>query len=460
MIRFLEQFFTGFWNRVHAWRQKPRSQSAESGTDLGTEVVDGETSRRKIGLSSTRRTMHVSILGLTGTGKSSMIRHMIRRDIERGRGFILFDIHGTLTPWVLCTIAYTEFVLGEHLSDRVVLIAPADREHSVAINLLESLRDDFVRIAEFTEILRLRWNLDGFGARTEELLRNSLFVLAANGLTLLELVPLLTNASFRKDCLRTVSNPEVRNYFEARYGAASPAMQAQMREPILNKTSAFTSDPRFRHLVGQTKSTFNLVEAMDDGLMVILDLPKGTLGEHALTLASLFFVLVRNAAFARRSRSLVTVYCDEVHNLVGRSADLETMLSEARKFGVGLVTANQHFEQFPAAMRAAIQSVGTRIYFQLSPADAAQVAQALDGGKSLAERLKNLPARHYVIKSGADRWREGIVPDVKEPKVNSQDLVARIRGLRSRPRKEIEGDIAQRHARLQPAKSEALDTWE
>jgi hypothetical protein len=460
MLRYLEQLFIGLWNRLHARGRKTRSQDSDNGTDLGTEVFDGEVSKRKITLSAVRRTMHVSILGLTGTGKSSMIRHLIRRDIERRRGFILFDIHGTLTPWVLCTIAYTEFILGEHLSHRVVLIAPADREHSVAINLLESLRDDFVRIAEFTEILRQRWNLDGFGARTEELLRNSLFVLAANSLTLLELVPLLTNAAFRKDGLRHVTNPEVRSYFESRYGAASPAMQAQMREPILNKTSAFTSDPRFRHLIGQTKSTFNLVDAMDEGLIVILDLPKGTLGEHALTLASLFFVLVRNAAFARRTRSLVTVYCDEVHNLVGRSADLETMLSEARKFGVGLVTANQHFEQFPAPMRAAIQSVGTRIYFQLSPSDATLVAQALDGGKSLAEKLKNLPARRFVIKTGPDRWREGIVPEVQEPKVNPQDLVARIRELRARPRREIEAEIVERHARLRPARSEALDAWE
>jgi hypothetical protein len=92
-------------------------------------------------------------------------------------------------------------------------------------------------------------------------------------------------------------------------------------------------------------------------------------------------------------------------------------------------------------MRAAIQSVGTHVFFQLSTNDAPQIAQALDGGKPLAERLKNLRPRHFVVKSGADRWREGVVPDVDDPKANPEDLAARARTLRGRPRTDIEKEI-------------------
>lgn len=458
MLRFLEQLVSHVWNRLNGRRQ--RGGGNEGGTGLGHVIADGERSRGHIRLSLTRRTMHIAILGKTGSGKSSLIRHLILQDVKAGRGFALIDIHGTMTPWVLRAIALREWELREHLHNCVILIAPADREFSAGFNPLELPEPDFVRIAEFTEILRQRWGLDGLGARTEELLRNSLYVLSANGLTLLELAPLLTNTAFRLANLKRVPNAEVRGYFESRYGTVSEAMRAVMREPILNKVSAFTADPRFRHLLGQKSSTFSLSQAMDDGHFVLLDLPKGTLGEHALTLASLLFTVLRNATFARKKHTLFTIYCDEVHTLVSRSADLETMLSEARKFGVSVVTASQFLDQYPQTMRAAIQSVGTHIFFQLSTNDAPHVAQALDGGRPLGERLKNLSARHFVVKTGADRWREGVVPDVDELKANPADLVNRVRGLRARPRADIEREIAERHAAVGNTSDEAIHDWE
>jgi hypothetical protein len=458
MIRILEQITIAAWNRIRGWRR--RGAVNESGADIGFQVADGEISRRTITLGVTRRTMHAAILGKTGSGKSSLIRQMIRQDVEAGRGFFLFDVHGTMAPYALRVIALREWELKEHLSDRVVLIAPADREYSVGFNPLEFAEPDFVRIAEFNEILRQRWGLEGFGARTDELLRNSLYVLSANGLTLLELAPLLTHTAFRLSCLKRVPNAEVRSYFEFRYGQASEAMQATMREPILNKTSAFTADTRFRHLVGQARSTFSLTEAMDEGQWVIADLPKGVLGEQAFTVASLLLTVIRNAIFARTTHSLFTIYCDEVQTLVSRSADLETVLSEARKFGVSVVTASQFLDQYPPSMRAAIQSVGTHIFFQLSTNDAPQIAQALDGGRSLAECLKNLPQRHFVLKSGSDHWREGVVPQVDDPKTNVGDLIARARTAHARPRAEVEKEIAHRHAALHHTTDEALHAWE
>lgn len=151
-----------------------------------------------------------------------------------------------------------------HLSGRTILIEPADPIVSVGLNPLEGHGSDFVRIAELAQILKNRWHLDTFGARTDELLRNALYVLAANGLTLVELALLLTHGGFRSACLKKVENAEVRQYFELRYDQASEPMRATMREPILNKTSAFTADPHFRHIVGQS-STFSLKQAMERG---------------------------------------------------------------------------------------------------------------------------------------------------------------------------------------------------
>ena len=457
MLHYLEQLITSFWNRLQGGRR--HAQKVAIGITLGLLVADELVTRRRVGLSSTRRTMHLALLGKTGSGKSSLLKFLCLQDIEAGRGFVYFDLHGDATPFLLRAIAAQEWKQQEHLSDRLIVISPADTDMSVGLNPLEDAEPDFVRIAEFAEVLKQRWGLDHFGARTDELLRNSLYVLAANGLTLLELGPLLTLPGFRAKCMKQVPNAEVRQYFEVRYGQASEPMRATMREPILNKTSAFTADPRFRHIVGQTQSTFSIKEAMDQGYWIIVNLEKGKLGGHALTLGSLLFTAIKNALFTREKRTLFTVYCDEIQNLIAYSTDVETVLSEARKFGVSVVSANQFLDQYPAQMRAAILSIGTHVFFQLSSADATTVSQILDGGKPLAERLKNLPQRHFILKSGADRWIEGYVPTVEESKTNYRDLLNRSRTLRARPRTEIEREIVQRHAAMNRTTDEVLHDW-
>jgi len=457
MLDFLEKLVTSIWNRLQGRRG---GQDNARGAMLGFQVAEEAVTERRVVMSATRRTMHIAVLGKTGSGKSSLLRFLAKQDIEAGRGFIYFDLHGDAAPFLLGVIAEQEAKLGQELHDRLIYIAPADKEFSIGLNPLEQNEVSFVRIAEFSQILKRRWGLDHFGARTDELLRNALYVLAANSLTLLELSPLLTDSAFRALCLKKTPNAEVRQYFEFRYDKASAPMQATMREPILNKTSAFTADPSFRHIVGQKKSTFSGTEAMDEGRWIIANLPKGVLGEQSLTLASLLFTVVKNALFSRTKRSLFTVYVDEVQNFVAYDTGIETVFSEARKFGVSVVSANQFLGQYPDEMRAAILSVGTHVFFQLSPGDAVTIAQALDGGKSLAERLKNLPHRHFVVKSGADHWREGCTPTVDDPRTSHAELLNRARARHGRPRAEVEAEIAARHAAFIRTTDEVLHDWE
>jgi len=458
MSNFFEHLVSSAWNRLRDWRKAPREE--HSGISLGAIVVDGAVSARRFSLSCARRTTHIAVLGKTGSGKSSLLRSMARQDIAAGRGFVWFDLHGDATPFLLATIAEEERRIERNLADRVVLIAPADPEVSVGFNPLEAASPDFVRIAEFATLLKVRWNLDHFGARTDELLRNALYVLAANQMTLLELGPLLTEDAFRTACLKRVPNAEIRHYFASRYGAQSEPMRAVMREPILNKTSAFTANPHFRHIVGQKLSTFSIQEAMDRGYWVIADLDKGRLGEQAFTLAGLLFAVLKHALFTRERRALFSIYADEMQNYADPGTGIETMLSEARKFGVSIVSANQYFEQFPATMRAAILSVGTHIFFQLSSSDAVTVSQALDGGKALAERLKNLPQRHFIAKSGGDHWTEVAAHTVRDPKGSYADLLRRVRTHGARPRAEVEREIEERQAAAHRAHDEVLHGWD
>jgi hypothetical protein len=270
----------------------------------------------------------------------------------------------------------------------------------------------------------------------------------------------LSDDRFRAACLEKTPNAEVREYFESRYGKASEPMKATMREPILNKTSAFTADPRFRHIVGQAHSTFSMKDAMDRNCWIIAHLPKGELGGQALTFASMLFTVFKNAVFTREKRTFFPVHLDEFQNLIAQSTDVETLLSEARKFGVGIVAANQFLDQYPASMRAALLSVGNHLSFQPSSADAQTISQMFDGGKSLAEELKSLPPRHFIVKSGSDHWVEGYVPQVEEPRARYRDLLNRSRAVYARPRAEIEREIAARRESLTAHAKEALHDWD
>jgi energy-coupling factor transporter ATP-binding protein EcfA2 len=449
---------------VYAWNQLRNSgrRGFGGGLQIGHAVIDGRETRSLVTIPHAKRAEHIAILGKTGSGKSMLLRHMAAQDIHSGRGFVFFDLHGDATPILLKLVAEQERRINRDLSEKLIVIEPGDPERSVGLNVIGqgTGQNSFVQIAEFAEVLKQRWQPAAFGARTEELLRNSLHVLSDNRMTLLELSPLLTSGPFRALCLRQIQNVEVKDYFALRYDRASEAMQAAWRDAILNKVSAFTADPHFRHILGQAESTFSLSDALESGYWIILNLDKGRLGEQAATLGSLFLTRLKNALFARRSRSLLTLYCDEIQNLIVFDSGLETLLSEARKFGASLVSANQFLDQYPPAMRSALAAVGSHIYFQLSSSDAEKVAGTLDGGRTLAQELKNLPQRHLVLKSGHQRVERAIVPTIAQPEGDARDLLVRSLQRWARPRTEIEAAIRRRHESMRITTGEALHDWE
>jgi hypothetical protein len=458
MMPFSESWLVRLWNRrAGANREQPDTRAL----DIGVRVSE-EGPRGRVTIPQSKRPEHLAILGKTGSGKSFLLRRIAASDVAAERGFFYFDLHGDTMPFLLGCIAEREKATGRDLSERLIAIDPTDAEYSVGMNPLGDQPGigRFVQIAEFSAVLRERWHLDSFGARTDELLRNSLHVLADAGLTILEIAPLLTHAAFRAECLGKLQNPEVRQYFELRFDPLSEAMRAVMREPILNKVSAFTADPHFRHIVGQTRSTFSLVEAVDAGRWIILNLNKGLLGEQSATLGAPFFTGMKNALFARRNRELFTIFADEVQNFVAYGSSIETMFGESRKRGGSIVSANQFLDQYPPAMRAAILSVGTHVFFQLSSSDAQQIATALDGGKTLAERLKNLPKRQLIIKSGHHAPEEAIVPTVPEPTADTASLYARSCARWARRRTDIEQEISNRQSAIRRSSPQALNDWD
>jgi Helicase HerA, central domain len=458
IMQFIENIIANLWNRL----TRLFKRKLTGGLSLGRIVVDGRISKLTFFLPQLKRAEHLVVLGKTGQGKSFLILFLCLQDICSERGFVIFDPHGSLIPLILQAIAFEERRTGKDLSSKVIVIEPANQVWSVGFNPLEAGKGQhsFVSIIGLTAIIKERWGLAHFGPQTEEILRNSLHVLADNGLTIIELSSLLSNSAFRLKCLKRVSNPEVKDYFENRFEPMSEAMKATVRNPILNKTSEFASDPHFRHILGQQHSTFSILDAMDTGKMVLVDLNKGLLGKHSATLGSLLMAQISSSIFVRKSRSVYSLYLDEIQNLLTADSDLDVLLAEARKFGVSIVSANQYLDQFPKNMRSAVQAVGTHIAFQLSNDDATTVSAMLDGGKPLAELLKNLPKKTFVVKSGHYPWKQVEVPEVRLEKVDFHHLLERSRKVYARLRDEVETEIQSRRPKQKQTVEEVLDAWE
>jgi len=451
MPNLFEYIFVNAFNRAS---QAGRTENP-GGLPLGTLVRDERNTNKWYFLPTELRKQHMAIQGKTGSGKSYHLLHIARHEVDAGRGFALFDLHGDLIPSILQYIAATK----PHSYESTILIDPTSRESAVGLNPLSACDEYemFRKAAEVTRSFVDKWDFKG--ARTEEVLRNSLFVLAACGLTLLEVAPLLSNAEFRAECLQRVSNADVREFFEVRFDPLGPAMQGTLREPVLNKFSEFVTDPHFKYILGQRISTVSFDDALAKGRIVLVKLDKGQLGPHSPTFGTLVLGDLKSAIFRRTRRELYTIFADEMQNLASVSTDFELWFSEARKFGVGIITANQYSAQLPPGLRSATQAIGTRVFFQLSPEDAAQVAQEIGGGKAMAERLRNLPPRHAIVKSGNHHSFEIVTPDVKPVSASVHDFVARSNAIHARRRSEVDADILRRRPKTEPSK-EAIHDWE
>jgi hypothetical protein len=457
MNQFVEKLIARSWN----WLTSKKPPKAASGLLLGFLVRDERPTKYRVFLGAKQRPRHTLMLGRNGTGKSSLIDFLIEQDIRAGRGFLAIKFHDDHKR-ILSAIAAEEARTGKDLSSRTIILDPSDILYSVGLNPLEivSSLSTFVQISEISAVIRSHARLESFGPQTEELLRNSLHVLADNQLTLTELGCLLTNTTFRLSLMNKVSNMEIRSYFENRFDQLSDAMRRQMTNPVLNKTSAFTADPHFRHILGQKQSTFSLIDAIDAGCFIILALPKNRLGEQAAMIAAVLLAKLKNSAFARKRRDLFTVYADEIQNLVTSESSLEVMFSELRKFGIGIVAANQYLDQYPPQLRSAVLAIGTHICFQLSSSDSEKMASALDGGKHLGELLRNLPLRNFVLKSGSDHWKQVLAPEVKPLKSGYRNLYERSMLHFARKRSEIEQEIQTRIPTAASVAKEQLDEWE
>ncbi len=323
------------------------------------------------------RATHMYVIGATGSGKTKFLESLIQQDIMERSGFAVIDPHGDLIEDIRGFLA-TRYDRAE-LSERVVLIDPAGKDSTVTFNPLEKLPGSTVaeEVNEVISSFRKIWT-DSWGARMEDLMRNSMIALGEAGYTLVDLALFLSRRKFREIVLKNVTHPVAIEYF-ARFEAMTDRAQVTWTEPVMNKVNALFSDERIRLMFSSPKSSFNIRGIIDSKAILLVKLDKGKLRESADLLGSLIMSKIQMAAFSRgdlpqRKRPPFYLYIDEFQNFATESFSI--ILSEARKYGLSLIMAHQTLAQIPEELRSLILgNAGLQVFFRINRHDASLLAK-------------------------------------------------------------------------------------
>lgn len=341
----------------------------KSTTILGQTV--GRGPNVEFGTYQADRLFHTFILGQTGTGKSTLLLNMMRQDAEVGRGFCLLDPHGDLAE-----------AITADLGNDAINWDVADPNCPFGYNPLTYIAEQYRPLVAsgIIDALRKQW-ADAWGVRMEHLLRFALLaLLSRRGSSLADIVPMFTDKAFRRTVMQSVNDPQVLAFWQDEFPKMNYKGAFDGVAPIANKLGAFLSNPVVRKALCDPEQPIRLRQLMDARTPLVINLAKGRLGSDvADVLGGLMLSLMAQAAYTRVAmrpfeRHPFIIYADEFHNFTTEST--ASMLSELRKFKVGLVLVGQYTSQIERpVLDAILGNVGTLMCFRIGAHDTALIAR-------------------------------------------------------------------------------------
>ncbi len=350
----------------------------EDGLFLGYNTVRGE--KKKVFMKNDDRFRHFYIIGQTGTGKSSIIQVMARQDFNLGKGIAVIDPHGSLIEDLFPYIP-------RERADDVIYFNPADIQRPMGLNMLEAKTDE-ERDLIASDAMNMMVKMFGeeiFGPRIQDYFRNGCLTLMADeeeGGAITDLVRLFTDDEWAQFKIRKLKNPIVRSFWDKQMAATGQREKQEMIPYFAAKFGQFTTNSLIRNIVGQTKSSFDFSEVMDGSKILLMNLSKGLIGDVNSKLLGMIIVNKIQVAAMRRQRQAGVkkdffLYIDEFQNYVTDS--IESILSEARKYRLGLIIAHQYLDQLEKENKlsgsvnlkgAVFGNVGTMMFYKIGPQDA------------------------------------------------------------------------------------------
>ena len=412
---------------------------------IGSREVWGRS--QLFGLSPADIRHHLYVIGQTGTGKSTLLRELMRQHLVQGRGFALIDPHGDLADDVL------DLVPSSRIND-TTLIEPARLSHAVAINPFYRVPiDDRPLVASnLVAAFRHLWR-DSWGARLEYLLFNSFAAIldAPDHLrpTLLSVPRMLVDERYRAAIVKHIADPQVRQFWQLEFAGWHERFRAEAISPLQNKVGAIITAPASRNMLAQWKPTIDLARIMNNGQVLIVNLSKGEIGEDkanligSLLVASFQSIAMKRAAIPEPERRDFHLFLDEFHNF-GTDA-FAAILSEARKFALTICISHQYLAQTSEEVQAAVfGNVGNLVCFRVGADDAIRLARELSEYSPATLRGLNRGGICVRLTSDGATLQPFLANTLPRQAVRlpSRATIEKRMTRYARPREEIEGNIA------------------
>lgn len=436
----------------------------ETGLLLGYNEFRGV--RKPIRLADKDRRRHIHIIGQTGVGKSVLQENLAYQDMLAGRGFALVDPHGDLAEALLAKVP------RDRVED-IVYFDPGDMSNPIGLNMFEFDHPDQKDFLVQEAINMLYGLYDPghtgiVGPRLEHIFRNCALLLMADpaGGTFVDVPKLLVDEQFRNAKLKYVTDRQVLDFWTKEFPASQRSNEAgDLISWVISKFGPFISNDAMRNIIGQTKSGFNFPEIMNNNKILLVNLSKGKMGDLNSKLLGIIFVMKFQAAAMARAnipeheRKDFTLYVDEFQNFATDS--FETILSEARKYRLSLVLANQFMTQLKEELREAILgNVGTTITGRIGTTDAEIMVKRYTPVFT-AEDLTKLPNFESVCVAQINGtpsapFSMAWIPPMGEPNQQLSDALKKLSAAKyGRPRDQVERDIAARISVQQPSQPAA-----
>ncbi len=307
-------------------------------------------------------------MGKTGVGKSTLLANLVIQDLRAGNGVALLDPHGDLVQQVL------PYVPRRRIGD-VLLFDPEDRDYPISFNPFrhgrEAHPDSALLASQLVATFKKQFG-DSWGYRLEHILRNAILAIAPHPkATLLYLYRFLTDAKLRERLAPYIADPVVRQFWLKEFPGYGKNLQGEALAAVQNKFSGFVTHPTVRNILAQERSRVDFIDLMNNRGILLASLATGKIGEDAGHLLGGLLLTCLQMAAMERERGGPAFYAvvDEFQAFATDS--VATILSEARKFGLGLTLSHQFLNQLPEAVRdAVLGNVGTAIMFRLGGDDA------------------------------------------------------------------------------------------
>lgn len=348
------------------------------------------------GIKENDRFFHKYILGQTGTGKTTLLQTMILQDIYVGNGLCLIDPHGDLVEHIFRKIP-------TYRQKDLIYFNVTHPSMPFRFNPLlhVGIEQRPLVASSFLEILKKLWE-SAWGLRLEHILRYIILTLLEQPkeakTTLANIIDIIHNHDFRAKCIEQVQNKYIKAFWENEFSKYSKNDML----PILNKVGAFVLHPALQRALISNQQDIDIREIMDSQKILLVNISKGAIGEDiSQIIGSIFVTAIASAAFGRvdileEKRLPFLVYLDEFQNFTNLS--LVTMLSELRKFKVGMILAHQYLQQLDEHIQfAVLGNVGTLITFRVGTEDAPFLEKVMYP-KFVVDDLINLPNYHIYLK--------------------------------------------------------------